>query len=138
MDAAPEENQSGFSGINVTPLVDVSLVLVLIFMVTSPFFTKSHIPVNVPAAHSGKYEEHKNVSVTLSPEDGISVNETRVSLSELGAELKKQIKDTGFDAVLIRADERVGSGEVQDVMRIAKNAGAGRIAFATRPKGAQS
>jgi biopolymer transport protein ExbD len=128
------ESQNSFTSINVTPLVDVSLVLVLIFMVTSPFFAKPLLPVRLPEAGAAKSEDARNITVSVSPETGVAVNETPVALDNLGRELKNRIDETGFDFVLVRADERVPSGEVQDVLRLAKRAGAKRIAFAATPR----
>ncbi len=129
------EEESGFHGINVTPLVDVSLVLVLIFMVTSPFFAKALMPVSLPQARSAESEDQKNITVSMSADGRIEVNEVAVELEKLREELSFQMKKTGFSFVLIRADERVLNGDVQEVMRAAKQAKVGRVAFATTPRG---
>ena len=125
----------GFSAINVTPLVDVCLVLVLIFLVTSPFFAKNLIPLILPQAVSSKAEDQENITLSISPSDGFAINEVSVSKDELTRELRKKMKESGFSFLLIRADERVQYGEVQDVLKIGKNLGVRRIAFATQPKG---
>jgi biopolymer transport protein ExbD len=130
-----EEESEGLHGINVTPLVDVSLVLVLIFMVTSPFMVKPLMPVKLPQAVTSQPEDRENITVSISPEDGFAINEIPVERRTLAAQLKRQIKASGFSFVLIRADERVPHGDVQDVMKIAKEQGARRIAFAIVPKG---
>ena len=129
------ENESGFHGINVTPLVDVSLVLVLIFMVTSPFFAKALMPVSLPQARAAESEDQKNITVSLASDGRIEVNEVPVEMNGLRQEIMNQMDKTGFSFVLIRADERVLNGEVQDVMRAAKQANVSRVAFATTPKG---
>ncbi len=129
------ENESGFHGINVTPLVDVSLVLVLIFMVTSPFFAKALMPVSLPQARSAESEDQKNIAVSLAADGRIEVNEVSVDMDGLRQEIINQMDKTGFSFVLIRADERVLNGQIQDVMRAAKQAKASRVAFATTPRG---
>lgn len=122
------------SGINVTPLVDVSLVLVLIFMVTSPFFSKPLMNVSLPRAVSSKSENRQNITVSVSPEEGYSVNEIPVDKKALPFLVQSQMDKSGFSFILIRADERVPHGEVLEIMEMAKKIGAKRIAFATMPK----
>ena len=122
------------SGINITPLVDVCLVLLLIFMVTSSYFTKQLIPVNVPHAVTSQSETEKNITISLSPTQGYALNEVPLSKAALATELRRHIKETGIRYVLIRADERVPNREVEELMKMSKHAGAGRIAFATVPK----
>lgn len=134
MPEVSESNEETISGINITPLVDVCLVLVLIFMVTSSLITKELIPVSVPEAITSRAESEENITVSVSPTDGFAINEKRISKKGLSAELKKQMKATGVDYILIRADERTPHGEVEDLMKISKKLGAGRIAFATVPK----
>ena len=128
------EKEEGFSEINVTPLVDVCLVLVLIFLITSPFFTKTLIPVRLPQVVASESENQSNITVSISAEDGFAINEDFVPKKELSRELKKLMKSSGISFLLIRADERVPYGEVKDVLKIGKNLGVKRIAFATTPK----
>ncbi len=130
-----EDSEAGVNAINITPLVDVCLVLVLIFMVTSPFMAKQLMEVKLPQASATETEDKENITITISPEQGWAINEVPVAREALYQELKRQLKSSGFSLVLIRADERVTNGEVQDVMKICKRAKVGRIAFATDPKG---
>src|SRR5687767_15364732 len=131
-----DEDYESANEINVTPLVDVCLVLVLIFMVTSPFFVKPLIPVRLPEAVASESESRENITVSISPVSGYAINEIPIKKPELARMLLEKIKETGFHFLLIRADERIPYGEVEDVMKIAKRCGFRRIAFATAPKGA--
>ncbi len=131
----PGGSSGHLSGINVTPLVDVSLVLVLIFLVSSPFFVKTLVPVELPKASSSAAEDQKNITVSVAPGESYSINENIVPKSDLPQELQKQMKESSISFLLIRADERASHGEVQDVMKIGKKLGFQRIAFATHPKG---
>lgn len=128
------EDSADITGINVTPLVDVSLVLVLIFMVTSPFFVKPLLPVTLPKATTSETEDNQNITISVSPEEGFAVNEIPIRKEALPLEIRNQMKKSGFSFVLIRADERVPYGEIQDIMKIAKDLGVKRTAFATFPK----
>jgi biopolymer transport protein ExbD len=131
MDIQVEEEMSG---INVAPLVDVCLVLLLVFMVTSSYFSKQLMPVSVPAAVTSQSESQENVTISLSPTDGYALNEVPLSKAALATELRRHIKKSGITYVLIRADERTPHGEVDEILKMSKRAGAGRIAFATVPK----
>ncbi|OGR84311.1 MAG: hypothetical protein A2901_03125 [Elusimicrobia bacterium RIFCSPLOWO2_01_FULL_54_10] len=128
------ENDDGFSEINVTPLVDVCLVLVLIFLVTSPLFTKTLVPVRLPQVVAAEAESKGNITVSISTDEGFAVNENLVPRKDLSREIKNVMKASGISFILIRADERISYGDVKDVMKIAKALGAKRIAFATTPK----
>jgi biopolymer transport protein ExbD len=130
----PDDDEGGVNAINITPLVDVCLVLVLIFMVTSPFFAKQLVTVTLPKASTAESEDRENITVSISPTEGYAVNEISVTQEGLSAELRKQLKESGFSFVLIRADEQVSHGQVQDVMKLCKKIGVRRIAFATDPR----
>jgi biopolymer transport protein ExbD len=121
------------SGINVTPLVDVSLVLVLIFLVTSPFFAKTLIPVVLPQAVSSATESQENITISISPE-GYALNEIPLKKPALETEMRRAVNETGIRFLLIRADERIPHGDIEDIMKIGRAVGMKRIAFATVPK----
>ena len=129
-----EDSEEGVNAINITPLVDVCLVLVLIFMVTSPFMAKQLMEVQLPQASTSETEDKENITITMSVDKGWAINEIPVDRRALPLELKEHLKASGFSFVLIRADENVTNGEVQDVMKICKQAKVSRIAFATNPK----
>ena len=131
MNAQLEEEMNG---INIAPLVDVCLVLLLIFMVTSSYFSKNLIAVNVPAAVTSQSETRENITISLSPKEGYALNEVPLSQAALATELRRMIKKTGITYVLIRADERVPAGQVEELLKLSKRSGASRVAFATVPK----
>jgi biopolymer transport protein ExbD len=135
MDMDMDDEDSGYYAINVAPLVDVALVLVLVFMVTTPFLTKKLMPVKLPEAVVAEAEARENVTISISPDEGYAVNEVPVKRSDLIAAIKSKMAESNFSFVLIRADERVPHSEVAFVMKISKQLGVKRIAFATLPKG---
>jgi biopolymer transport protein TolR len=128
------EDSDGMYGINIAPLVDVALVLVLIFMVTSPFMVKGLLPVKLPQAVASQAENKENITISISPDEGFAINEVPVGRGELMTKLKSVAKDSGFSFLLIRSDERVPYGEVEYVMKVGRQVGMKRIAFATEPK----
>ncbi len=134
MNDVANDQDEDITGINITPLVDVCLVLLLIFMVTSSYFVKQLIPVTVPQAVTSRAESDENLTISMSPVGGYAINEIPIKKEAIANEIRREIKTTGIRYVLIRADERTPHGEVERIMKISKRAGASRIAFATVPK----
>ena len=92
--------------------------------------------LRLPESVSAGAEDQQNITVSISPEEGYAVNESAVEKKALSATLHRQMKDSGFTFLLIRADERVAYGDIEDILKIGKELGFKRIAFATTPKGA--
>lgn len=122
------------TGINVTPLVDVGLVLVIIFMVTAPLFEQPTLQVNLPQASTKEGEERENITVTITSEGKLAVNEQEVVADQLETVLKKKLAKSGEKHVILRADKESLHGDLLFVMRIAKELGAKSISIATEPK----
>ena len=122
------------TGINVTPLVDVGLVLVIIFMVTAPLFEQPALNVNLPKANTKEGEEKENITVTLTPDGKMAVNEQEVTRETLPPVLKKKIQHSDEKHVILRADKESLHGDLLMVMRFAKELGAKSMAIATEPK----
>ena len=121
------------TGINVTPLVDVCLVLVIIFMVTAPLFEQPSLDVNLPKATTKEGEEKENITVTLTSDGKIAVNEQEVTADELGPALKMKLAHSGEKHVILRADKESLHGDLLMAMRLAKEFGAKSMAIATEP-----
>lgn len=121
------------SGINVTPLVDVTLVLLIVFMVTAKIIVSQGMPMDLPKAASG--EEVQNVfSVELTTDGKVRVDSTAVANDEAIADLAKQAKLRNKDMrVVIRADKKVEHGRVIRVLDILKQAGLTKFAFGVAP-----
>jgi biopolymer transport protein TolR len=121
------------SEINVTPLVDVMLVLVVIFIITAPLLA-SAIRLDLPNTDAGKPSDApKFVTVALDREGRVFFNDQPVNLPQLAgrlAEAAAQAKDT---EVQLRADETVPYGRVVEVMGAAHAAGLNRIGFVAEP-----
>ena len=121
------------TGINVTPLVDVGLVLVIIFMVTAPLFEQPTLQVTLPKTHTEEGEEKENITVTIASDGKMAVNEQEVSADQLEAVLKRKIARSGEKHVVLRADQDALHGSLLLALRIAKEQGAQSIAIATEP-----
>lgn len=120
--------------INVTPLVDVSLVLVIIFMVTAPLFSQPVMTVELPKAITDEGKEGENITITINPEDKIAINAKEVTQDEMKPELKLAIQKSADKLVVIRADKLTNHGIVIEVLDTAKELGAKTLVFATEHK----
>ena len=129
--AAPEM----ITKVNVTPIIDVALVLVIILLVTAPLISVADLPVNLPQAHTREAEDQKNVSITLGSGGELAVDDRIVAESELGSALSARLADLGSNVlVVVRADADAPSGRVRALLDLARGAGAKRLAIATRQK----
>src|SRR5512147_309640 len=92
--------------INVTPIIDVALVLVIILLVTAPMMSVADLPVNLPSARTREAEDERNISVTLASDGALAVDEQRVTAELLGPVLAKRLSEPGNRNVLVivRAD----------------------------------
>lgn len=119
------------SDINVTPLVDVILVLLIIFMVTAPMMTRG-IDVRLPKTESGSDATEERLVVTVDRDNTVYLNDRPVNLHLLTDRLKTEMKRSGVDFVFLRADQEVPYGRVMLVMDQIKKAGAERIGMVTQ------
>jgi len=125
------------SGINVTPLVDVCLVLVIIFMVTAPLFEQPTLDVNLPKASTREGEEKENITITITPDGKMAVNEQEVTAEMLESVLKAKLFYSYEKHIIIRADRESLHGDLLMVMRMAKALGAKSMAIATESKSSE-
>src|SRR6187399_1472443 len=122
------------SGINVTPLVDVTLVLLIIFMVTAKIIVSQGMPMDLPKAASG--ESLQTVfSVELTMDGKTRVDSQGVANDEAISALAKDARAKTKDLrAVIRADRKVEHGRVIHVLDLLKRAGIAKIAFAVSPQ----
>jgi len=122
------------AGINVTPLVDVTLVLLIIFMVTAKIIVSQGMPMDLPKAASGEALQ-TIFSVELSADGRVRVDSEAIANDEAIGPLAKDAfhKNKELRAV-IRADKKVEHGRVIHVLDLLKRAGIAKIAFAVSPQ----
>ena len=125
------------AAINVTPIIDVALVLVIILMVTAPMLALSDIDVNLPSAVARGAEEAVKVNITLSNSGEMAINEQMVRRNEFGRSLEALLSNPGSEDVLVvlRADTEVPYSSIKAVLGEARAAGARRLAIATLQRG---
>ena len=121
------------SDINVTPLVDVVLVLLIIFMVTAPMMSRG-IDIRLPRTESGSDTQEDRLIVSVDRDSTIYLNDRPVNLALLTDRLKSEMERTGNDFVFLRADQDVSYGRVMAVMDQIKRSGADKVGMVTRPE----
>jgi len=125
------KNRSAFSEINVTPLVDVMLVLLIIFMITAPAL-QNGLPVDLPEVDAGALPgETQELVLTISRKQEIFINRFQVRLGELEPKLKEILSQRSDKTIYLRADKTVPYGFVVAVMAELMKAGAKNIGVVT-------
>ncbi|MGH9565038.1 MAG: ExbD/TolR family protein [Candidatus Angelobacter sp.] len=124
--------QTSLSEINVTPLVDVVLVLLIIFMVTAPVL-QSGIEVNVPKTKVVKEISEERLVISITKGQEVFLNNDHVKLADLGTMLHQKIRDPRGQAVYVRADQDVAFGAFATVMSTVKAAGIANVSIVTEP-----
>jgi len=115
--------------INVTPMVDVVLVLLLVFMVTAPMMSRG-VDVQLPVANQPQIQPEDRITVSVNAEGRVYVGDRVVNLALLEDRLRGMTAGTPDPVVYLRADENLRYGEVITVMDLIKRAGIHRIGFA--------
>ena len=118
--------------INVTPLTDVFLVLLIIFMVTSSVVANQSKNVDLPGAEVSDATP-QGVTVTVEKDGSILVNDEPVAEGDLYQKLESALADTREKLVILRGDKKVLLGQAGNILDLAQQAGAEGIALATRP-----
>lgn len=134
---ASDDDDGMVSGINVTPLVDVTLVLLIIMMVTAKIIVSNSLPLDLPQAAKGE-EVQMVFGVELFANGSIQVDGEAVKDDKAVMQLAKDAlkKDKGMRAV-IRADKTVQHGRIITILDLLKQAGVAKIAFGVTPIAAE-
>ena len=133
MDASSRREGTTIAQINVTPLVDVMLVLLVIFMVTAPIIQQG-VQVNLPQAKTNAIPgTEAPLIVTVAKNGKVYLNDNAVSLAELGQKLRAIKKLQADKQVYLRADQDVRYGTVMKTIAEIKQAGIEKLGMVTRP-----
>ena len=129
--------QTSLAEINITPLVDVVLVLLVIFMLAAPVL-QSGIEVSVPKTKTVKEVTESRVVVTIAKSQQVFLGDQPVNIHDLPFKLRQGGKDPAHQVIYLRADERIPFGVFATVMDAVKQAGITNISIVTQPLDAKA
>jgi biopolymer transport protein TolR len=136
MSAGKGGGRATLSEINVTPMVDVMLVLLIIFMVTTPLIQQG-VKVNLPETKAAPVEaDEKKLVVSIDANKKVFIGEAEVALAEFEEKLKANAKAQKEKEMYLHADRDLPYGVVVDVMAAAQRAGVTNVGMITDPMGA--
>ena len=124
--------QTSLADINVTPLVDVVLVLLIIFMVTAPIL-QSGIEVAIPHTRTVKEITEERLVITIDRQQRVFLNNQPININQIGDQLHQKIRDPEGQSVFVRADENVPFGAFATVMDAVKQSGITNVSIVTQP-----
>lgn len=119
--------------INVTPLVDIVLVLLIIFLVTSPFIFQPAIPIELPSAKTTESGGETEMGILIGPQGEYALNGQPATQAEIVARIGEVLNEGKEPVVLISADKRVAHGVVVNVLDFVREAGVARFAINVEP-----
>ncbi len=129
-----QDNDDAIFGINVTPLVDITLVLLIIFMATAHMIVHRSMNLNLPKVANSENVPTQSIQVLLASDKSLQLNGQKVTGQELAVNLAQMARlDPGLK-VTLSADERVSWGDVAAVLDTIRGAGVTKIATEMQPK----
>lgn len=128
-----EELQAPLSEINMTPLVDVMLVLLVIFLVTAPMLN-SAIKLNLPSETAAQITEQKTITISINAQGQYFVDDIAVSESDLERKLQLTARENPKQPIHIRADVNVNYGKVSHLLAELQRDGLSNVGFITTNK----
>jgi biopolymer transport protein TolR len=121
--------------INMTPFIDVMLVLLIIFMVAAPLLS-SGVPIDLPATKAGELNiDKKPIAIAIDEKGDLYLMDQKVAQADLIAAVQAQAKDGADERIYVRADKSVPYGRVAEVMSTLTAAGFKKVALVTKQEG---
>ena len=121
------------SEINMTPLIDLTFLLLITFIITFPLIEQG-IPVRLPKGKASELDQANTFTITLNDKAEIFFDEVPTGEEALAAELKAKAAENPDVTILVRADERIAYGKVVAVLRLMHDANVSRMALVTSPE----
>ena len=122
-----------FTEINITPLTDIFLVLLIIMMVVAPTFQSVDSEIAIPEINSGVSIEQKNATISVTEKGQMYLNDKMVDTNNLVDELEKLKPTLEKKEVVVKADEKVKSAEIMKIMNAAQDAQYKKLIVAGEP-----
>jgi biopolymer transport protein TolR len=126
------QTRSSLAEINVTPLVDVVLVLLIIFMITAPVL-QSGIEVSVPKTRTVKEITEQRLVLTIDKSQQVFLGDQVINIHDVAQKLRQQGADPTHQVIYLRADETVPFGVFATLMDAVKQAGITNVSIVTQP-----
>ncbi|HKD02112.1 MAG TPA: biopolymer transporter ExbD [Terriglobales bacterium] len=130
--ASNGRTQTSLSDINITPLVDVVLVLLIIFMVTAPVL-QSGIEVAVPKTRTVKEITEERLVISIDKKQRVYLGNDPININDIAAQIRQRIRDPQRQSIFIRADQDVPFGAFATVMDSVKQSGISNVSIVTQP-----
>lgn len=127
-----DEHDQPLSEINVTPMVDIMLVLLVIFILLAPMITNA-LQVKLPQANAKPLQEPMVVDLVLMPDGGLLLDDQRVAQADLVAQLKQRLAATPEMVLRLNADGSTHYEQLTEIMGNLQQAGINRLALAVQP-----
>ena len=118
--------------LDIAPLIDIVLLLLIFFMLTSNFIMQPGIKITLPKAKTAKPQEEENIIVFITKDNRIYLNDREIDIDELKEALEEKLKTAERKIVILKADEKINLGLVVKVMDIAKDAKAENLVISTQ------
>ncbi len=125
-------DRRALADINVTPFVDVVLVLLIIFMLTAPIL-QSGIDVEVPKTHTVKEITEERIVISIDRKQRVFLGNDPINVNEIAPQLQQKVRDPERQSIFIRADQDVPFGAFAAVMDAVKQSGITNVSIVTQP-----
>ena len=129
MASTSHDDDDVITGINVTPLVDVTLVLLIIFMVTASFIVAPAVKVELPQVSKADEPPPRSLHFMVDPGGTIYVNDKKVAEADVLGMVKKEVTANADVQVLVSADKKVPYGEVIHLLDLVRSGGVKKFAI---------
>ena len=129
MAGGAQDNEEEITGINVTPLVDIVLVLLIIFMVTANFIVRETVEVDLPRAANGGETVQGLVNVVLDKEGKLYFDGAEMTEAQLSAKVAEQVAKDKDTRAIISADQSIPYGRVMKLIDVVKGQGIAKFAL---------
>jgi biopolymer transport protein ExbD len=130
-----KEKQKKRTGLNITSLIDVMFILLIFFMVSSSFVEQPGMKLELPAMQSQEVAKVEKMSLFVSKDGELYLNERPVVIDSLGIVIKQVMPNVEEKTLVLKADKAVDHGTVVQIMDIAKRNGLKKIVIGTRVEG---
>jgi biopolymer transport protein TolR len=126
-------NHGTMSDINVTPLVDVMLVLLIVFMVAAPLMTTG-VPIELPRTQAKQLSTPSEpLTISVQADRKVFIDKTEIALVDLATKLQALAKNGNEEQLMVRGDTNVPYGAIMEVMGVLNSAGYSKISLVTTP-----